>query len=108
MIELQAHYIDLLGKAIEADRHVPMIRIIHETGGVIYAARSDTSTFVDYTIAYTFGAKDFRLVACFRDGRPEVDFHGTYLDGLDPFWGAFQKALAANRLSHVAKEKDHV
>ena len=111
LIDLKAHYLDLIVNALEAAG----MAVLHrpdptggESKGVLYVCpdpRADgarpqaRSTKSEIVVAYDFGPEGFLLAAQFRDSRTPFKWSGSYQDGLDDLWPALAKALASNRLT---------
>ena len=102
MIDLKAHYLDLLVGAIEAGGNAALHRQLGEDQGAVYAARSSQGTKTEYVVLYDFSHDSVSLRVQFADERPQLTFTASYVEGLDEFWGKFSKALKANRLTQKA------
>jgi hypothetical protein len=98
LIDIQAHYLDLIVKAAEESSGACLMRRQGEGGGTIYVTRSATTTKGDYAVQFAFDDEGVRLGVSFRDSRPKVAFKSSYGDGIDGFFPLFMKALNANRL----------
>lgn len=114
LIDLKAHYLDLIVNALEAAGMAVLHRPDPTGGdskGVIYVCpaprrepaglseRTVTTTKSEIVVAYDFGPEKFILAAQFRDSRVPFKWSGSYQDGLDDLWPALAKALASNRLT---------
>jgi hypothetical protein len=107
MLDMKAHYLDLLSSALEAGRG----KCLHrpdpngkDDAGCIYVVEKDEAgaTRSDIVIKYEFGPDAFGLVVQFRDSRPQFKWHGFYQDGLDDLWPRLLRAINVNRLAHRA------
>lgn len=102
LIDLKAHYLDLLVGAMEAGNNACLHRQLGEDQGVIYAARSTQETKTEYAVLYDFRHDSVSLRVQFADERPPLTFTASYVEGLDKFWPEFGKAIRANRLTAKA------
>ena len=106
LIDLKAHYLDLLVGAIEAGGNAALHRQLGEDQGAIYATKSAKETKADYYVLYDFQHDRMSFSVSFADERPGVTHTAFYVEGLDGFWPKFRKAMEANRLpSTVAKRQ---
>lgn len=107
LIDLKAHYLDLIVGAIEAGGNACLHRPSDKPdNGRIYATRSTKETRAAFVLTYSFGDTAFSFTAEFEDGRPAFAFKGFYVDGLEKFWPAFRKALSGNRLEDRSHEPE--
>lgn len=101
LIDLKAHYLDLLVTALEKAGYACLHRPVSAPGterGVIYATRSATATRSEFVVHYDFDAERCAVGIEFRDQRPKVAFAAAYQDGLDDLWPKLQKAILGNRI----------
>ena len=99
LLDLKAHYLDLIVGAIEAGGNACLHRPSERPdNGRIYVTVNAGNTSTEFVLTYSFGETAYSIAAEFADGRPSFLFSGHYVDGLEKFWPAFRKALSANRL----------
>lgn len=97
-VDLQAHYLCLITRAVEAAGGFCMIRPELPGSGAIYVSRSDTETKAEYVIVFGFNEQAVKIGVEFMDSRPPIRFARDYVSGIDDFFPLFAKALRANRL----------
>ena len=111
LIDLKAHYLDLIVGAIEAGGNACLHRPDSKNpdGGAIYVTKGDGGeTRAEYVLRYEFGERAFRCAVEFSDERPAFLYDAYFVDGLDKFWPAFRRALSANRLEDRSHEPERV
>ena len=108
LIDLKAHYLDLIVTAIEAGGNACLHRpsASSQDRGTIYVTRKPKLTKADYVMDYEFGPTAFHCRVQFSDERPTFLFNTAYVKGLEDFWPAFRKALSANRLPDKTHEPE--
>ena len=98
LIELQAHYLDLIVEAIESAGHACLLKRAGEDRGVIYVTESPTATRSAAALLFDFQETGAHFGIQFRDGRQAVNIAVSYHDGLDPFFKRLLAALVGNRI----------
>lgn len=98
LIDLQAHYLDLIVQALEAAGHGCLLRKNDEVSGRIFVTYSAESTKSAAVLGFRFDADAAVFGIEFRDQRPPVRIDASYHDGLDEFFPKLLKALIGNRL----------
>ena len=107
LIDLKAHYLDLIVNSIEAGGNACLHRPFEGPDcGALYAIKGNNDTSTDYVMFYSFGGSAYTINVQFKDERPPLTFNGYYVDGLEKFWPAFRKALSANRLPDKTHEPE--
>ena len=108
LIDLKAHYLDLIVSAIEAGGNACLHRPdpAPRESGAIYVTRKPKQTRAEYVMRYSFDETRFYCRVEFADGRPTFAHYSYYVDGLEAFWPAWRKALSANRLEDHSAEPE--
>ena len=101
LIDLKAHYLDLITQAIEAAGNACLHRQTDDGSGSIYATRSETDTRVEFVLGYSFTESEFMAKVVFADERPTFFHKSHFVEGIGGFFEGFAKALVANRLTVV-------
>lgn len=100
MIELQAHYLDLIVHLLSQAGHACLLRSVNEHRGAIFVTESETSTRSVAVLAFDFGQTHVHFGIEFRDGRGALSHSVSYHDGLDPFFAVLKRALLGNRIEN--------
>jgi len=98
LIDLQAHYLDLIVQAIEAAGHACLLKKTGEDRGVIYVTQTSTSTKSAAVLCFDFQDTSAVFGVQFRDGREPFTAHVSYHDGLDVFFQELLRVLTGNRI----------
>lgn len=98
LLEVQAHYLDLIVQAVEATDHACLLVKHDEKSGRIYVTPSATCTKSVACLAFAFTPEGVNLGLQFRDDRPPVMFSADYADGIDGFFEKLTRSIYANRL----------
>lgn len=97
LLDLQAHYLDLIVSALEETGHACIGKKHAANVGAIYVTPSETDTRALVVISFDFQDARVCFTVSFNDGR--VTSHSvTYVEGLDPFLRSFMRGLQANRI----------
>lgn len=99
LIELQAHYLDLIVTGCEEAGHACLLRTSAGSNvGRIYVTASETNTVALMVIAFNFQDTNATLGVEFRDGRQPFAAHVSYVEGLGTFLTALMRAIKGNRI----------
>ncbi|MDE2104345.1 MAG: hypothetical protein KGL39_44315 [Patescibacteria group bacterium] len=97
LIDLKAHYLDLLVGALEAAGAACLHRAETETKGIIYVTPSPRVTAVSAVLRYEFGEDGVALSFQSRE-KAQLPFAASYLEGLDDLWPQLARWLTGNRI----------
>ncbi len=100
LIELQAHYLDLIVAGCEEAGHACLLSKSAANVGRIYVTASETNTVALMVIAFNFQDTSATLGVEFRDGRAPFALTLPYVEGLERFLVALMQALKGNRIEH--------
>ena len=106
LIDLKAHYLDLIVNSIEAGGNACLHQPLDDHRGAIYAVKGNGNTSADYVMFYGFDDTGYSINVQFQDERPTFRFNGYYVSGLEKFWPEWRKALSANRLPDKSHEPE--
>ena len=107
LVDLKAHYLDLIVSAIEAGGNACLHRSVDGTErGAIYVTRSKEETKTEYVLLYDFDTKSVAFELHFSDDRPKWRYSTSYVNGLDDFWPVFRRALNGNKLADKSHEPE--
>lgn len=98
LIELQAHYLDLIVAGCEEAGHACLLSKSAANVGRIYVTASETNTVALIVIAFNFQDTNATLGVEFRDGRQPFAAHVSYVEGLGTFLTALMRAIKGNRI----------
>lgn len=98
LIELQAHYLDLIVAGCEEAGHACLLMKNGANVGRIYVTASETNTVAVMVISFAFGETGATLGVEFRDGRAPFALTLPYVEGLERFLVALTQALKGNRI----------
>lgn len=100
LVELQAHYLDLIVEGCEEAGHACLLVKSAANVGRIYVTASQTNTVALMAIAFDFQSTSARIGVEFRDGRAPFAIDVSYVEGLGQFLVALMQALKGNRIEH--------
>lgn len=98
LIELQAHYLDLIVAGCEEAGHACLLMKSASNIGRIFVTASETNTVALMVIVFNFQDTNATLGVEFRDGRPSFAIQVSYVEGLGRFLDALVQALKGNRI----------
>lgn len=98
LIELQAHYLDLIVAGCEEAGHACLLLKNGANVGRIYVTVSETDTVAVMVISFAFGETGATFGVEFRDGRAPFSRLTPYVEGLGPFLTALMRAIKGNRI----------
>lgn len=98
LIDLQAHYLDLIVEGCEEAGHACLLVKSASNVGRIYVTASETDTVALMVIAFNFQDTNATLGVEFRDGRQPFAAHVSYVEGLGTFLTALMRAIKGNRI----------
>lgn len=105
LVDLKAHYLDLLVAAMEVGGNACLHRE-DSWGlekGLIYVTASPKNTAAVMVVQYNFDDHGYQLQVEFKDERPKFQFGATFVEGLEPLWPKLLKAMSGNRLTDKIK-----
>jgi hypothetical protein len=104
MIDLQAHYLDLISSCMEEAGHGCLLTKHASNVGRIYVTVSETDTRAMMVIAFSFQDSGATLGVEFANGRQSFALSLSYVEGLDPFLKTLVKAMRAGLVEDKRKQ----
>lgn len=104
LLDLKAHYLDLIIDALEANEYTCLHRPNLVDNGRIYVVRSTTNTAAVAVVSYDFDEERVALKVERTDWSTPDDapllFAATYVKGLALFWPPLARKLHERRLAN--------